>query len=301
MTTQSAELDLHPVYRFSGLGRPLDPARTIDKVVLIAVAVACVCAAAWGWWVDGDAPLGVGWAGVHAAVVLVLSWALTRELAPDDKLAGFVAVGLVALMWPRFASRTEGLDLAVLAGTLLAVRLVTRSVGKPATAWDAPVASALFLAVGVWASWTLVALGTVALALDAWLPAPNHGPRKRHMFYALGLAAATLVLVLSADAPLEIPAHPLVLAILGGLVALAVITVPEPLALGDVDREPLDHTRVRSGLGLGLAAALLLSVDSGLPLFAVAPHWACLSAVCVGAVILAVRRRLSTRDRKVGS
>jgi hypothetical protein len=122
---------LHPCYRFSGVARPVDPAYPTNKAVLLFAPVAFLLGAILAYF-DGSAFGQIMLAGCNAALLLFLTWALTRELSPDDNPAAFVAVGLALATWPRVGEQS----ILTLAVVLTAARVINRSTGKPATIVD---------------------------------------------------------------------------------------------------------------------------------------------------------------------
>ncbi|PRP96243.1 hypothetical protein [Enhygromyxa salina] len=284
---KSEKPPLRPAYRMSGIARPVDPAYATNKAVLVLVPLVLV------FWVvtsllDGVAVGEAMQAGFNVTLTVFLTWALTRELSPDDNLAAFIAVGLALAVWPRVGAQS----LLILAMALLAARLLNRSTGKPAELGDSVIAMIGF-AAGTWlVSWTLGVVGVLALGFDALLPVPGEQQqRRRHLGFAGALALVVVARIIVGIAPLGLPAHSPVFATIAGLCAIAAGLYPRPRSLGDVDAQPLSHLRVRAGLAAGLLATVLVSIDSGIRLQSVASLWVCMLAVPVGLPILALRRR----------
>ena len=242
--------------RITAIGRPLDPSWPTNRAVLVLIPVGAV--AAWGWaaWSGGPGnPLAVGALG--GAMVLV-AWALGRELAPDRQAAAFVCMGLgwlVFVLDPR-----TSLLLPVLA--LVHARLVNRTTGLPPTWLDTLGAVAL-------AGWAVVETGNpllavgahVAFVADATLP----GGLRRHLFVApavlvLGFAAGWGALPgLPALRPAwEAPGVASLLAVgaIGVVYVRAILATRRPESVGDETGDPLDPRRVRGGMWVALAVAL---------------------------------------------
>jgi hypothetical protein len=285
---------LRLAYRVSGIARPLDPALPTNKAVLVLVPLALVLGVALS--LVGALELREAMqAGLNLGLTVFLVWALTRELSPDDNPAAFVAIGLALAVWPRVGAQS----LMILAAALLAARLLNRSTGKPAEIGDSVIATIGFAAIAWWVSWTLGVIGVLALGLDAVLPSPGAQPqRRRHLGFAGALALVVVARIIVGVASIQLPAHWPVFATIAGLCAVAVLATPRPRELGDVDGVPLSRTRVRAGLGVGLLAAVLVSIDSGVRLQAVASVWACVLAVPLGLPILALRRRCRAGGRR---
>jgi hypothetical protein len=283
---QSPHARSHPVYRFSGLTRSIDPAYPTNKAVLLFAPVAFLLGALYAYY--GSYSLGATMlTGLNAALLLFLGWALTRELSPDDNAAAFVAAGIALTLWPRVGPQSI-LTLAVL---LVAVRLVNRSTGKAATMIDSVLATAVFGVMAWLSSWVFGVIGILAFSLDALLRAPGSQPRRRdHLAFAGALVLVTGLRVIDGVAPLMLPAHLPAFATIVGLCVLAIILYPRPHTVGDVDKRPLVHARVRAGLALGLIATVLLSVDPAMNVFELVGLWSCLVAVPLTLPFLLARR-----------
>lgn len=286
-----------PLFRFSGLGRPLDPAYATNKAVLLFAPVVFLLGALYAYF--GDAEIGDALrAGLNASLLLFFSWAVTRELTPDDNAAAFVAVGIALVVWPRVGLQS----IVTLAAILMAVRLVSRSTGKPATKVDSLLVTVGFGALAWFWSWTFAVIGALALLLDAVLPvAGNQAHRRDHFVFASTLVGVAVARFIIGIEPLRVPAHEPVWALIAGLCALAIWRYPRPRSVGDVDQQRLVRARVRGGLSVGLVGAILLSIDGGVDLFGIVGVWACVLAVPLGLPFVLRGRRKPARkpSRKI--
>ncbi len=269
----------HPTYRFSGIGRPVDPAYRTNRAILFLLPVALVGGAIRAL-LAGSGVVDAGLSSANGAVALFLSWALTRELSPDDNAAAFAAAGLAWLGW-ALAGR-QSLMIAVV--VLIAVRIVNRSTGKASMPSDTVLLLPLFVFAGWTESWTLAVVGAAAFALDGVLPAaPGQAKRSSHRGIAVLLLAFAAVLVafgtsgLRADWPVG-----LVLLLVAVFAAAVGLVCPEPRSCGDVDGLPLVRVRVRAGLLLGVFAAVLVTVDAGVEIARLGVLWSGLAGTVVG-------------------
>ena len=280
----------HPVYRHSGIARPVEPKYPTNKAVLVLALVAGIGGVVYALLSDDATITAAALVGLEAALITLLSWAATRELSPEDNPAAFLAVALALACWPRVGEQS----LLTLAAVLMASRLVNRSTGKAAEQADSALVTGLFAWTAWTISWALGVVGALALILDARVPTSGSQARhRRHFGYALALVGVVVARVIVGIAPLQLPAHLPVFGAIAGVTTLAALLYPQPSCVGDVDQAPLSRTRVRLGLGLGVLAAVLLSLDSGVRLQAVASLWACVLAVPLGLPIVALRRRRS--------
>ncbi len=276
-----------PAYRFSGIGRPVDPAYPTNRAVLVLVSLGFVAGALRGFRADG-AWLVAGFLGINAALTLFLAWALTRELAPDDDPAAFVAAGLAGVAWSLLGTQS----LLIPATLLVAVRLVSRTTGKAAEPTDAFLVLPLFGFAAWVASWTLGLAGAAALAIDATLPrAPGQAERRYHLGLAVVVLFVTAARLLAGTGGLQLPDGALLLSGIAVLAGGAGLVYPSPRSCGDVDGEPLVDARVRGALLLGVLATSAVTLDAGVPTTGLGVLWASLTAVVVGLPFVLARRR----------
>jgi hypothetical protein len=283
------------VFRFSGLARPIDPAYPTNKAVLLFAPVVFLLGALYAYF-GGAALVEILLAGLNAALLLFFAWALTRELTPDDNAAGFLAVGIALVAWPRVGPQS----ILTLAAIMVVARVVNRSTGKPATILDSVLVSLGLGAMAWFTSWTFGLIGALACSLDAILPVAGTQARRRdHLGFAAALVGVTVVrLVLGVEA-LRLPAHLPVWTLIAGLCGLAIWLYPRPRSVGDVDQRRLVHARVRGALAVGLLSAVLLSIDEGVNLFRIVGVWACVLAVPLGLPFLRRRRRKQKPSRTI--
>jgi len=241
------------IYQYTSIGRPLDPAIRTNRVVLLLLPVAAVLGCLIGWYRGGglrDALLQ----GLILALILYVSWALARELDPDDNPAAFLSLccGLVAAM----ALDSPGILIPFVALGL--VRVVNRSTGLAARQSDSFVLMLLSVVV-IYATESpfFGAVAALAFILDGTLK----NPLRRQWVYGLVCFGATVVYMVDHDIGLsEISAPDSLfewLSVLFLLIfALDILLTRSVSSLGDVTRRPLDAARVRGGMVVGLCAAL---------------------------------------------
>jgi hypothetical protein len=268
------------VYTITSIGRPLDPAYPTNRAVLGLLPLAAVVA---GGFAAGS---GVGIAGVlgraaGGALAAFGSWALAREIAPDDEITG--AFGAMALGFTTYLVFEAAL-VPVFAALFFA-RLVARTTGLAATGPDSLVvtAIALFAAWSAGSPWPAAA-GAAAFSLDAVL-----APGLARQWLFAGLCAAGAVALTSAGlAPDIVPVQPDLVPrtaatiIVVGAIALIAGT-RNVAALCDATDEPLSVTRVRAGQLVTLLTALAWAAAGSAGIEAGALVWATLAAVTLAA------------------
>lgn len=273
-------MDLRTV---SGLARPLDFSFTTNRWIAAIAAAVLLGATILRGLLTGAWPAAAGW-GALAALSVFLAWALGRELDPDHDPAAFVAValslvGIVAMGLP---------DIAALFVVLLAVRVLNRTTGVPATLVD----GLGLLGLGLWlasgGAWLGLAIGAAALVLDGLLRPTS---QQRFLLGLLGAAVAFgVALLIAAEPDLSLAPLAILVAAVGGIVfSIAIRGAAQTQTRTDVTDEPLSATRVRAGQLLALAAGLGSAVLEGFSgLTALMPLWAAMLAA--GAYRMAPRR-----------
>lgn len=268
------------IYEITSIGRPLDPAYPTNRAVLVLLPPAALVAG--GLAVAGGANIGgVLGRAVGGALAAFGSWALAREIAPDDEVAGaFLAMTLGFVAYLTF----DAALVPVFAALFLA-RIVARTTGLAATAPDSLLVAsiALFAAWRAGTPWPAVA-GAVAFALDAVLAA---GLARQWLF--AGLCAAGAVALTSAGlAPDVVPIQPdLVSRTVGTIVvvgAIALIAATREIAARcDATGEPMSVARVRGAQAVTLLTVLATAASGTAGVEAGAVVWATLAAVIVTA------------------
>lgn len=272
------------VYRFTSIARPVDPRYPTNLAVLVLMPLAGLLGAIVRHYRDGSEQLSFA---VTSMLVAFVAWAVTRELAPDDDRAAFVAMAL-ALAALFFVGAGSVLILFV---ALLLIRIVNRSTGLPARLFD----SASVAGLTIWAAFALgqpllSLVGAVAFAADAVL----EGGRR----WQLGPAAACLAAfaVISMTEPFPVAANLAAgewafVAVVAAAYVLATLGIRHVRSVGDVGGAPLSPTRVRIGMAIGLLVAAQSLVADGGAALSDSPLWACLAAVPLSAGVAALLGR----------
>jgi len=243
----------HRIYRYSAIARPLDPAWPTNKAVLILMPVASLAGICWSLF------MSQGWQaalinGLVFAFAVLGSWALARELLPDDHAAAFVSMAMAFLACLSFYSP----GLLTLFATLGLVRVVNRSTGLMARTADSVVLTLLVIwAVYATQSPWFGAVAALAFVLDASLKNPQ---RKQLLFAALCLGTMVIYIVdhdvnwLSLQPPNSLLQW---LAIaMSLLLGLNLLLLKKVHSLGDVGSKRLNPQRVKAGMMIALVACL---------------------------------------------
>lgn len=283
--------------QISGIARPIEPGYPTNRWIGVLTLVVLITAGVGRAFAVPGWPAAAGW-GVFAALAFFLAWALARELDPDGELAAFIAAGFTLPVIAAAALRWLPLpDLAALFLVLLALRVVNRTTGVPATLPDV----LGLLALGLWLGYEVnpiyLALAIAALLLDGLLERLD----MRRLLLA-GAAAVIGVLLLNyAGEPLHSRLEPPVLALaavlaavlISALFAVAIRAAGQIQSHGDDTDEPLSPRRVRAAQFLALLTGLAITLWQGnAGLIALLPLWAAMAAT--GGYRLAAGRKTAT-------
>lgn len=278
---------IRSMHEMTSIGRVLDPGYPTNRAVLVLLPLAGVVAggvaAAGGTGITGV--LGRAAGGALAAFG---SWALAREIAPDDEIAG--AFGALALGFIAYLVFEAALVPVFVA--LLFARIVARTTGLAAAGLDSLLVTAVALLAAWWAGspWPAAA-GAVAFALDAVL-AP--GLARQWLFAGL-CGAGAVALTSTGLAPHVVPLQPDLLPRLAativvvGTIALIVAT-RNVTSRCDATGEPMSSARVRGAQAVTLLTALATAASGSAGVEAGALVWATLAAVIVAAAGRRTRR-----------
>lgn len=271
----------HRIYRITSIGRPLDPSYPTNKAVFLLMPVAAVIAGTVTGLGGADAA-EIAIAALTAVAVVFGSWALARELAPDDNAFAFVSMAFAFVT----ALFVDSSSLLLLFTTLFLVRIVNRSVGLPARVTDC-------LAVALLAVWAVYStdsplLGVVAalaFVFDALLRA---GQRHQWMFAALCLAGAGGAVwhqggALQEMAPLD-PTFKWLIAVVTVAYAATILSTRRVESTGDATGTPLSVSRVRAGMWIGLLVALQALINGTSGFIGSTLVWATLAGIALGGV-----------------
>jgi hypothetical protein len=262
--------------KITAIGRPLDPKYPPNLAIAVTTCVIILGGFIVHLLQTGAWDKSILW-GIGSGLYVFLAWALCREIDPDHDLSAFVAVvfTLIALFIGGFYGQ------GILFWLLLAIRIVNRTTGLPATILD----STALLGLGSWVTfqtnWGYGALTIAAFALDSCLE-PKH---RRQIIFASLSAVITIIAVCQNEAGFEL----ILTRESGGIIAAASV-VFFLLILGsknisskaDATNENLDPKRIQAGQMLTLLTginAVLWNGASGIKL--TAPLW----AAGVGAVL----------------
>lgn len=241
----------------SALVRPLDRRYPTNLAVLILVPVVAASFAAANLW-HGHDHLRSLQSGFRGGLIVFTTWALAREIAPDDNPGAFLAMGLGVLVGIHVPASSAMLVLT----TQMLARLVSRSVGVAPTLFDS-------VAVVLLAGWTAYSTGNGAVAIVAGVTlaadATLNPPLRRQWIFALLCLAGGLLLFLREPGPMLV-AHRTWIALtfvaITAIYAVDLIRTRQVRSVADVTGERLNPSRVRAAMAVTWLMAALGAVAS---------------------------------------
>ena len=285
-----APRNLAGIYRFTSIGRPIDPAYLTNRALLIVLpALGLLSAYLASFHGMGADPLSAAFSG---ALVAFAAWALTRELAPDYDGLAFVAL---AFSWA--ANIAFGMSQVLLVFVaLLLVRVVNRSTGLPSRLLD----TIGILGFCTWAAVStqqplILLIASLAFVLDAVL----ENPLRRHYLVAAACLPFLVWMLLDGNDPIAGDLTIQDWSLLGALalgVVLVAYTNPQPVSYCDTSPNRLNRVRVNAGLIVGLLLAVQALVTDGHSAWLETPMWICMSAVLLGGVIRKAKRLPNSKN-----
>jgi hypothetical protein len=253
VTDSGGKLAYHRVYKYTSIGRPLEPAYPSNKAVLILIPLGAVIGAVAAW-VDGQSGVQLLQQALLFLLIVFGSWALARELDPDDHAAAFIS--MAAALFAALIVDAPGI--LIVFTTLGLVRIVNRSTGLVARMGDSVIV--MLLALLVIYSTKSPFFGIVA-ALAFILDGSLKEPLRHQWVFGLVCLGGTIVYMVDNDIGVGHLSAPDSLfewlALLFLLIfALNTILLRKVHSKGDSSGKRLDLSRVRGGMAVGLFAAL---------------------------------------------
>ena len=243
----------HRIYKYTSIGRPLEPAFSSNKAVLILMPLGAVLGVITAW-MDGQSGVQLLQQAISFLLIVFGAWALARELDPDDHTAAFIS--MAAAVFAALVVDAPGILLVF--ATLGLVRIVNRSTGLVARMSDSVIV--MLLALLVIYSTKSPFFGIVA-ALAFILDGTLKEPLRHQWVFGLVCLGGTIVYMVDHDigiAHLSVPESLFGwLALLFLLIfALNTLLLKKVHSKGDINGKKLDLSRVRGGMAVGLFAAL---------------------------------------------
>ncbi len=243
----------HRIYRYTSIGRPLQLGQPAHKAVLILTLGAALLGAVTAS-MDGLAVVPVLQQAVSYFLIAYGSWALARELDPDDPVVAFLS--MAAGIFAAFTVDSPGI--LIVFTTLGLVRMVNRSSGLVARRSDSFLL--MLFAILVMYATDSPYYGVVAAAafiMDGSL----REPLRQQWIFGLVCIGGTIVYMVDHETGFGRIAAPgslfAWLALLFLLIfALNTVLLQSVQSKGDAKQKTLAPGRVKAGMLVGLFAAV---------------------------------------------
>ncbi len=256
-------------YQYSSIGRPLDPVYKTNKIIGILTPVFMVLGFIYYWAIGHSLPDSFLF-GLQAGISVFLTWALARELDPDNDYSAFVAliIHLPALVWLGAPAIFN------IFWFLLLTRMLNHTTGLVLKWQD----SIVILLLASWlifrVHWIIGMMTAFAFLLDSRLKPAS---ARQLIFFVLLLVEITVYLIVW-DAFFQLETVPLlswILFIVATILFLPVIYQSARVkSLGDATAIPLNPRRVRTAqILVWLSAVLLLFIPGTGQVTSFSPVW----------------------------
>ena len=169
--------------RFTHLGRPLDLSYPTNVAIAALSVATLVAVSLWQMLYLHKEFMAALLQGGQLAGVVFLTWALGREVDPDANHVAFLAIVPAIVLTVLVGTP----DFSLLFLALLLLRVVNRSIGRPAKLVD----SLLVLGLASWLARSGAWYGLVSAAVAFLLDSVLVNPLPRHRWF--GLAAVGVV------------------------------------------------------------------------------------------------------------
>lgn len=243
----------HKIYNYTSIGRPLEPGHPTNKAVLILMPLGAILGAVIAW-MEGYTGVALLQQALVSLLIVFGSWALARELGPDDQTAAFISIAIALVA--GLLSAAPGLLIVFV--TLGLARIVNRTTGLIARKSDSFMLMVLaILVIYTTASPFFGLVAALAFILDGSLK----DPLRHQWVFALVCVGGTVVYMVDHDIGLGHLTVPDSLFEWLSLIFLLIFALNTLLlkkvhSKGDANGKLLDVTRVRGGMAVGLFAAL---------------------------------------------
>lgn len=229
--------------KFTHIGRIVDPQYPTNRAIMLWSILASVAVFVMRM-IEG---LEVGTAmyqTVYVAITVFLTWALTREVDPEEPLSAFMATALITVALIAFMPEVNLLALPYL---MFVIRIINRTIGLPAKWTDSLVILGFTASIAFVSSWVYALPGVIAFLLDALLPEAD---RKQFLFAGASLVVVVFAYINQAgETALTLPSIEVMIALgLATLIFFPTILRSRQLTVGcDVPASTLYPQRVQAG------------------------------------------------------
>jgi len=241
------------IHRTAAFNRPLDLNNTGNFLILLITASVIPASVIYHYF-STESLMSAVLSGFRTGIIVFLTWAVSRELDPDNDLSAFVAVTLVLIFIPLL----EQASVLPIFWILLMLRTLNRSSGVRPGVLDMLFILILGTLLTSTASWIYGLLTALGLLLDSKLPPSD----RLHFWAGTLMGIITLLSVLTEGLILpDISFSTFPILIIVAILFLPVIMGSSEIkSVADRTEEKLDPTRVIMAQLMALVVVLSFSL-----------------------------------------
>ena len=270
--------------KISSIGRPLDFNYKTNKAIVIITTITIMFGFVLSILKEFTIP-NVILSGVSFGITFFVSWAISREIDPDNSISAFI--GLIPLFIILFFWIET--NIIILFWLLISLRIINRTTGLPARIFDSGLLFVISVLMSYFYSPIFGLLSAIVFLFDAKL---IDGQKFQLIFASLSLFLSIIfftinnkVFVLPIFSMLQLLG---ILAITIGFLFIPYYTKTVK-SKGDQNDKPLSVSRIRAGQIFALFSVLLVSFfEFGIT--AMIPVWCALAGVITHRILLLFKK-----------
>ena len=261
--------------KISSIGRPLDFNYKTNKAIVIITTITIIFGFVLSILKEFTIP-NVILTGVSFGITFFVSWAISREIDPDNSISAFI--GLIPLYIILFFW-TET-NIIILFWLLISLRIIKRTTGLPARIFDSGMLFVISVLLSYFYSPIFGLLSAIVFLFDAKL---IDGQKFQVIFASLSLFVSIIFFTIN-NKVFVLPNFSMLQLLSILIIAIVFVFISyftkDVKSKGDRNNEPLSLSRVRAAQIFVLFSVLLMSfVEIGLT--AMIPVWCVLSGVII--------------------
>lgn len=278
---------------YSSLARVVDPRYPTNLAILILSALTGGVLFLYCFFQTNDLQSSII-AAVTVGLTVFLTWALGREIDPENELSAFVGLALVI---PGYWLLDTPNFLAILS-MLLLLRLLDRTTGYVPRFLDSIAILGLGALLTIQGDWMFGLLTAAVFYLDSRLPAP----KREHIYFSgiMGAISISTIIILKPPSPqFNIELVEVLFVLCAILLYIPLIAASRKIDLAcDFSDEKINPQRLQTCQIFSLSAAIfvwLFNGRSGIP--DLLPLWAAVFGVSLALLSTSLFNRIRKHDR----
>jgi len=269
----------------SSLGRAINPKYRTNLILIIITPILGIIAGAYSLFTGNELWTAIQ-AGFWTSAASFQTWAIAREIDPDNDWSAFVAIAAIVLA--MFALNFPAYSIIALAVMLFCLRIVNRIVGFPCARNDSIFVIILVLIAAFFDSWLIGLVAALAFFLDAIMSQPH----RQHLYFA---GASLLIVIVRGIINLGetgsiSTTYLIVTVVMGIFYILTMLANRFVTTKTDIKAKPLDIKRIRATMALALVAVIIIALwrgDNGV--LAMSPLWAAMLGISIYRLPITIR------------